>query len=67
MLTTSLKTLYDQPNFEPAVKKILPVVFALSMISTPVLAWGWGGNGDCPYSKDKANQEKTEQVDESDK
>ncbi len=37
------------------------------MISAPVLAWGWGGDGDCPYSKDKANQEKTEQVDESDK
>ena len=64
-LTTSSKTLYDQFNFEPIVKKILPVVFALSMISTPVLAWGWGGNGDCPYSKGNANQEKTEQVEES--
>ena len=49
------------------MKKILPVVFAFSMISTPVLAWGWGGDGDCQYSKDKTNKEKTEQVDESDK
>ncbi|KGG14849.1 MULTISPECIES: hypothetical protein [unclassified Prochlorococcus] len=49
------------------MKKNLPVLFALLMISAPVLAWGWGGDGDCPYSKDKANQEKTEQVDESDK
>ena len=49
------------------MKKILPAVFALSMISAPVFAWGWGGDGDCPYSKDKANQEKNEQVDESDK
>ena len=49
------------------MKKIIPVVVALSMISAPVLAWGWGGDGDCPYSKDKANQEKREQVDESDK
>ena len=47
--------------------KILSAVFALSMVWGPVLAWGWGGNGDCPYSKDKVNQEKTEQVEEWDK
>ncbi|WP_320663913.1 hypothetical protein [Prochlorococcus sp. MIT 1223] len=49
------------------MKKVLPVVLALSMIPVPVLSWGWGGaDGDCPYSKNKANQEKTEQVDEPD-
>ena len=49
------------------VKKNLPVVFALSIISSPVLAWGWGSDGDCTYSKDKVHQEKKEQVEESDK
>ncbi len=49
------------------MNKILPVVFALSTISAPVLAWGWGGDGNCPYSKNQVNQEKTEQVEESDK
>ena len=49
------------------MKKTLLAVFALSIISAPLLAWGWGGEGDCPYSKGKASQEKTEQVDESDK
>ncbi len=49
------------------MKKILSLVLALSTITTaPVLAWGWGNDGDCPYSKDKANEEKTEQVEESD-
>ena len=48
------------------MKKNLPVVIALSIISAPVLAWGWGGDGNCPYSKDKLNQEKTEQVEDSD-
>ena len=47
------------------MRKILPVVFALSII--PVPSWGWGSNGDCPYSKDKVNQEKMEQVEDSDK
>ncbi len=47
------------------MKKILPLVFALSIGAAPVLAWG---GGDCPFSKDKSNQEtKTEQVEESDK
>ena len=31
------------------------------------LSWGWGGEGGCPYSKDKTNQDaKTEQVEETD-
>ena len=38
----------------------------LSLSTSPVLALGFSG-GDCPYSKDKTNQEKTEQVDESNK
>ncbi len=46
--------------------KILLSVFALSIVSAPVMAWGWGGDGDCPYSKEKANQDKTEQIEESD-
>ena len=49
------------------MKKILPFVFALSLVTRPVLAWGWGGDGNCPYSKNKVNQEKTEKVEESDK
>ena len=49
------------------MKKILLLVFALSLVTRPVLAWGWGGDSNCPYSKDKLNEEKTEQVEESDK
>ncbi len=50
------------------MKKILPLVFALSISSGSALAWGWGGEGDCPFSKEKSNQErKTEQVEESKK
>ena len=46
------------------MKKVISLVFALSVIGSPSLAWGWG-EGDC--SKDKANQEtKTEQVEETD-
>ena len=52
-------------TFEFKVKKVIPLVFALSVIAGPSLAWGWGGEGGC--SKDKANQEtKTEQVEETD-
>ena len=48
------------------MKKVLPLVFALSISVGPVLAWGSGGEGDCPFSKNKSNQEaKTEQVEES--
>ena len=44
------------------MKKVVPLVFALSVIAGPSLAWGEGG-----CSKDKANQEtKTEQVEETD-
>ena len=49
------------------MRKILPLVFVLSLVTMPVLAWGWGGEGNCPYSKDKINQEKTEEVEGSDK
>ena len=48
------------------MKKVISLVFALSIIGSPSLAWGWG-EGDCSYSKDKTNQEtKTEQVKETD-
>ena len=49
------------------VKKFISLVFALSVIGSPSLAWGWGGEGGCSYSKDKTNQDaKTEQVEETD-
>ena len=52
--------------FESKVKKVIPLVFALSVIAGPSLAWGWGEGG-CSNSKDKTNQEtKTEQVKETD-
>ena len=48
------------------MKKVISLVFTLSVIGSPSLAWGWGGEG-CSYSKDKTNQEtKTEQVKETD-
>ena len=34
------------------MKKVIPLVFALSVIAGPSLAWGWGGEGGCSYSKD---------------
>ncbi len=49
------------------MNKILSLVFLLLMASGPAFAWGWGGDGDCPFSKDKANQENPEKVEESDK
>ena len=49
------------------MKKIIPLLFFLSIISGPVLAWGWGGDGNCPYSKDKVDKENTEQVEQSEK
>ena len=56
-----------EPTFEFKVKKVIPLVFALSVIVGPSLAWGWGGEGGCSYSKDKTNQDtKTEQVEETD-
>ena len=49
------------------MKKVISLVFALSVIACPSLAWGWGGEGGCPHSKDKTNQEaKTEQVEGTD-
>ena len=54
-------------TYEFKVKKVIPLVFALSVIAGPSLAWGWGGEGGCSYSKDKTNQDaKTEQVEETD-
>ena len=48
------------------MKKFISLVFALSVIGSPSLSWGWGEGG-CSGSKDKANQEtKTEQVEETD-
>ena len=48
------------------VKKVISWVFALSVIGSSSLAWGWGEGG-CSYSKDKTNQDsKTEQVKETD-
>ena len=56
-----------EPTFKIKVKKIISLVFALSIIGSPSLSWGWGGEGGCSYSKDKANQEtKTEQIEETD-
>ena len=55
-----------EPSSKFKVKKVIPLVFALSVIAGPSLAWGWGEGG-CSYSKDKKNQEtKTEQVKETD-
>ena len=54
-------------TFKFKVKKVILLVFALSVIGTPSLALGWGGEGGCSYSKDKTNQDaKTEQVEETD-
>ena len=53
-------------NFKFKVKKVFTLVFALSVTAGPSLSWGWGEGG-CSGSKDKFNQEnKTEQVKESD-
>ena len=43
--------------FKFKVTKVIPLVFALSVIAGPSLAWGWGGESGCPHSKDKTNQE----------
>ena len=54
-------------TFKFKVKKVVSLVFALSVIGSPSLAWGWGGEDGCPFSKDKTNQDaKTEQVEETD-
>jgi len=55
-----------KPSFKFKVTKVISLVFALAVIVSPSLAWGWGEGG-CSYSKDKNNQEiKTEQVKETD-
>ena len=54
-------------TFNFKVKKFISLVFALSFLGSPSLAWGWGGEGGCSYSKDKTNQDaKTEQLEETD-
>ena len=46
------------------MKKFISLVFAISVIGSPSIAWGWGEGG---CSKDKSNQNaKTEQVEETD-
>ena len=56
-----------ETTYKFKVKKVIPLVFALSVIAGPSLSWGWEGEGGCSYSKDKTNQDaKTEQVDETD-
>ena len=47
------------------MNKILPLVFALSFTTAPVLGWGEGGGS--LSNKNKASQDETvEQVDSSD-
>ena len=38
------------------MKKVLILAFAISISSGSALAWSWG---DCPHSKNKVNQEGT--------
>ena len=46
------------------MNKVISLVFALSVIGSPSIAWGWGESG---CSKDKSNQDaKTEQIEETD-
>ena len=62
-----MKTLLRYGNqFKFKVKKIIPLIFALSVMGVSYLAWGWGVCG-CSGLKDKVNQAtKTEQVKETD-
>ena len=54
-------------TFKFKVKKIVSLFFALLVIGSPSLAWGWGGEGGCSHSKDNTNQDpKTEQLEETD-
>jgi len=53
-----------EATFKFKVKKFIPLVFALSVLAGPSLAWGWGEGG---CSKDKSIQDnKNEQVKETD-
>ena len=55
-----------EPTYKFKVKKVIPLVVALSVIAGPSFSWGWG-EGSCSGSKDKFNQgNKTEKVRESD-
>ena len=55
-----------EASFKFKVKKVISLVFAVSVIGSPSLAWGWGEGG-CSYAKDKTNQEtKPEQTKETD-
>tara|TARA_B100001029_G_C14622526_1_gene214831 strand:- start:237 stop:446 length:210 start_codon:yes stop_codon:yes gene_type:complete len=66
-LTDLEKHLRYKNTFTFKLKKVISLVFALSVIGSPSLSWVWGGEGGCSYSKDKSNKEiKTEQVKETD-
>ncbi len=53
-------------TFKFKVKKAIALIFALLVVGSPSLAWGWGEGG-CSGSKDKSNQEtKTEEVKKTD-
>jgi len=47
------------------VKRVLPLVFTLAILSEP--AFGWGNNGNCPYSKEGVSQKdgNTEKVEKA--
>ena len=49
------------------MKKIISLAFSILISSSPVLAWGWGDEVNCSYSKETVNPEKSEKVDKSDK
>ncbi|KGG21426.1 hypothetical protein EV11_0490 [Prochlorococcus sp. SS52] len=49
-----------------AMRKILSLGFVFFLSSAPVIAWGWGENSPCPYSKKDAIQEEVSN-EESDK
>ena len=45
------------------MKRIFSLLFALSISSSPVFAWGWG---DCPHSQKGVDQEaKSEKAEQS--
>ena len=55
-----------EATFKLKMKKVFSLVFALSVMGSPSIAWGWGEGG-CSGSKDKTNQEsKTEQLKQTD-
>jgi len=42
-LTAKEKCTYDiEPTYKFKVKKVISLVFAVSVIGSPSLAWGWG-------------------------